>query len=57
LEFDLRKPEKFQIKTMHARLPSLFDWIILNPPWMAASKLPGESVIVDGVYDKDFLML
>jgi hypothetical protein len=29
----------------------------VNPPWIPASKLEGESVIADGVYDKNSKML
>jgi methylase of polypeptide subunit release factors len=36
---------------MGAKLPKAFDWILINPPWLAASRLDGESAIGEGVYD------
>jgi hypothetical protein len=33
------------------KLPKTYDWIAINPPWLISSKMEGESVLTDGVYD------
>lgn len=38
-------------------MPKQFDCIVINPPWLAASRLQGDSGIGDGVYDEKGLML
>lgn len=42
---------------MEAQLPKTFDFITINPPWLVASKMEGESLVADGVYDKNAAML
>ncbi len=42
---------------MEYKIQKQFDLIFINPPWIAASKLEGDSVIGDGIYDKDSKML
>jgi methylase of polypeptide subunit release factors len=32
-------------------MPKQFDWIVINPPWIAASRMEGESSLADAVYD------
>lgn len=42
---------------MQYRLPKVFDYILINPPWISAPKMQGESVLADGVYDEKSKML
>ena len=57
LQFNVKDQAKFEIMTMEHKLQKAFDLIFINPPWISASKLAGNSVIGDGVYDKDSQML
>lgn len=36
---------------MEHKFPKTFDWIVINPPWLIASKADSESALTDGVYD------
>ena len=57
-EADINLPyNKFEMKTAELHLPDKFDWIVVNPPWLDASCLPGESIISLGIYDKDQVMI
>jgi methylase of polypeptide subunit release factors len=38
------------------KLPKTFDWIVVNPPWLSSSKMEGESVMLDGVYDDSHML-
>jgi len=42
---------------MEAKPLKQFDWIVINPPWLAASRLEGDSGLGDAVYDEGSLML
>lgn len=57
LQFDLLQQKDFEVKTMEFKVPKKFDYVIINPPWLSASKFEGESMIAEGVYDKDSMVL
>lgn len=56
-EFDLKKQAKFQLETGEFKLPKKFDWIVINPPWIAASRMEGESSLADAVYDDSNMLV
>lgn len=49
--FDLKQQKDFELKTMEYKFPKSYDWIVVNPPWLIASKSDSESALTDGVYD------
>lgn len=38
------------------KLPRTYQWIVVNPPWLSSSKMGGESLMMDGVYDESHML-